>query len=153
MGEGGRGTSVLCFRRGVEARLRFLQRIPLPLGRANPLGRPPLVDPRALDTPLPWAVVVLCSGAVFGVWNLAVDLEDTMGGFSTNEVSVVLYNDMDVSYRGGRPERGLANMKVVSPSASPMDFSRGLAWLAAWCPVCVARWNDSEMGPCEFRVS
>lgn len=68
--------------------------MPRPLGLANPLGRPPRPSPRPpLPPPAPLVAAVGtrdARGLGFGVENFGVGL-DEVGGFSTNEVSVVLY--------------------------------------------------------------
>jgi hypothetical protein len=121
-----------------------LHRTPRPLARASPLGRVPRVPP---VPPLPPLAAPLVNGAPLvdaggagtrdwrfeaGVWYLPVDLED-VGGFSTNEVSVVLGSvSLALSTTGSRYAHkcGL----VVNFAMRPFRESCCVYTVSAVCP-------------------
>lgn len=82
------------FKHGASDALGSVYLIPRPRGLASPLARVPRDPPRLLAVPrLPPPALVVGAGMrdARGVWYLDVGVAlDEVGGFSTNDVSVVL---------------------------------------------------------------
>lgn len=108
--------------------------MPRPLGLANPLGRPPRPSPRPpLPPPAPLVAAVGtrdARGLGFGVENFGVGL-DEVGGFSTNEVSVVLYifPNLLAHLRTGRAGGGLRRESQLDAHECSFAINfRSLLW-------------------------
>ncbi len=129
-----------------------LQRIPRPLGLASPLGRvpresplPPLVDPLVDVVPR----VDACGAGTrdwrfeAGVWYL--DVRKEVGGFSTNEVSVVM-NVASMSTSPAVRSGSLETSEFASVEASPTSVK----WHILCCcssSLNFIRRKDSAIGP------